>query len=146
MESTIKANDARTWTSEYVKKHVPICSDEMQQAHTAGTKHLENGAYAEAAKCFEDVVHGLALLAEADPDWYAAPLLADRYALAQICLFGLGDRQKGDAWLETACAQARACGAERELAAIKALQEAVKKMGIRGAQETLSIAFPDDLL
>lgn len=146
MESTIKANDARTWTSEYVKKHVPICSDEMQQAHTAGTKHLENGAYAEAAKCFEDVVHGLALLAEADPDWYAAPLLADRYALAQICLFGLGDRQKGDAWLETACAQARACGAERELAAIKALQEAVKEMGIRGAQETLSIAFPDDLL
>lgn len=146
MESTIKANDARTWTSEYVKKHVPICSDEMQQAHTAGTKHLENGAYAEAAKCFEDVVHGLALLAEADPDWYAAPLLADRYALAQICLFGLGDRQKGDAWLETACAQARACGAERELAAIKALQEAVKEIGICGAQETLSIAFPDDLL
>ena len=146
MESTIKANDARTWTSEYVKKHVPICSDEMQQAHTAGTKHLENGAYAEAAKCFEDVVHGLALLAEADTDWYAAPLLADRYALAQICLFGLGDRQKGDAWLETACAQARACGAERELAAIKALQEAVKEIGIRGAQETLSIAFPDDLL
>ena len=146
MESTIKANDARTWTSEYVKKHVPICSDEMQQAHTAGTKQLENGAYAEAAKCFEDVVHGLALLAEADPDWYAAPLLADRYALAQICLFGLGDRQKGDAWLETACAQARACGAERELAAIKALQEAVKEIGIRGAQETLSIAFPDDLL
>lgn len=146
MESTIKANDARTWTSEYVKKHVPICSDEMQQAHTAGTKHLENGAYAEAAKCFEDVVHGLALLAEADPDWHAAPLLADRYALAQICLFGLGDRQKGDAWLETACAQARACGAERELAAIKALQEAVKEIGIRGAQETLSIAFPDDLL
>ena len=146
MESTIKANDARTWTSEYVKKHVPICSDEMQQAHTAGTKHLENGAYAEAAKCFEDVVHGLALLAEADPDWYAAPLLADRYALAQICLFGLGDRQKGDAWLETPCAQARACGAERELAAIKALQEAVKEIGIRGAQETLSIAFPDDLL
>ncbi len=146
MESTIKANDARTWTSEYVKKHVPICSDEMQQAHTAGTKHLENGAYAEAAKCFEDVVHGLALLAEADPDWYAAPLLADRYALAQICLFGLGDRQKGSAWLESACAQARACGAERELAAIKALQKAVKEIGIRGAQETLAIAFPDDLL
>ena len=133
MESTIKANDARTWTSEYVKKHVPICSDEMQQAHTAGTKHLENGAYAEAAKCFEDVVHGLALL-------------ADRYALAQICLFGLGDRQKGSAWLESACAQARACGAERELAAIKALQKAVKEIGIRGAQETLAIAFPDDLL
>ena len=146
MESTITANDARTWTPEYVKKHVPVCSDEMQQVHAAGAKHLENGEYAKAAGCFAEVVNGLALLAEADPDWYGAPLLAARYALAQICLFGLGDQKKGTAWLEDACAQAKACGAERELAAMTALQDAVEEIGIRGAQELLHLTFPDDLL